>query len=570
MQTKNLTMIAKLRSLLTKRDKQYLLGLLLFSIIISAIETIGIGIIMPFIQLASDFSMIHDYAILAKTYAFLGFEKEMDFVVLIGIVLIVFYLFRSAINLLYQHLLVRFAQGRYHLLAFRLFQNYLGMPYKEFVNKNSSYLTKTIVTEAGSLTALIQNALFLISEVFVLIFIYAMLLYVNFKITLLLTAILLVKVLLLKYTISRKIKSEGTKRAEFQKNFYEIVNASFGNFKLIKLMTNEADILKRFGQSSIGFAKANITNGTLQHIPRLFLEAVGFGLMIFVIVYLILKYEQDIQAVIPMLSIYVMALYRLLPSINRILGSYNNILFQHKSLEIVHQELLYDVESLRDEPVSFSRTIELQNIHFAYEEDKPLFQGLSLTIRKGSKVAFVGESGAGKSTLVDIIIALYKPKSGRILIDNQELNEANILSWRRKVGYIPQSIYLFDGSVGENVAFGREMNEEKMIDSLKKANIWEFLQTKEGLDTRVGEGGIILSGGQKQRIAIARALYGDPKLLVLDEATSALDNETEEKIMDEIYEASREKTLIIIAHRLSTIQRCEKVFRIENGVVFAK
>jgi ATP-binding cassette subfamily B protein/ATP-binding cassette subfamily C protein len=182
---------------------------------------------------------------------------------------------------------------------------------------------------------------------------------------------------------------------------------------------------------------------------------------------------------------------------------------------------------------------------------------LTLGIEKGQKIAFVGESGSGKSTLVDLICGIYRPNSGKIFIDNVELDNSNIVSWRKKIGYIPQSIYLFDGTIADNISFGREYNEDKLIKVLKQANIYDVLIEKEGLDTMVGEGGIQLSGGQKQRIGIARALYGEPEILVLDEATSALDSETEKAIMDEIYKISEDKTLMIIAHRLSTIEKCD-------------
>lgn len=558
-------MIKKLRYLLTRRDKQFLIFLLFFSIVISVIETIGIGIIMPFINLASNFEMVETNAYLNSVYTMLGFEKPVDFIIAIGVVLIFFYVFRSIINLFYQYLLARFSQGRYHLLAFRLFQNYLGLPYKEFVNKNSSYLTKNIVNEAQMLTALIQAALFMLSEIFVLVFIYGLLLWTNMKITLLLTAVLAIKVYLLKTTVTTKIKKEGAKRAEFQKSFYEIVGASFGNFKLIKLLSNESEILQRFGRASYGFAKTNIIHQTLQHFPRLLLEAVGFSLMVFVVVYILYKYGRDITSFIPILSMYVLALYRLLPSINRILNSYNQIAFNQKALDIVHNELIYDIENFGDKKVSLKNQIQLESVVFGYDEQKPVLENIDLTIPKGTKVAFAGESGSGKSTLVDILIGLYKPQSGYLLIDGERIGEDNIKSWRNKIGYIPQTVYLFDGTVGENVAFGREYDEGEIASALKKANIYDFLETKEGIHTRVGEGGIQLSGGQKQRVAIARALYGNPEVLVLDEATSALDNETEARIMDEIYTISNNKTLIIIAHRLSTLEKCDIVYKVSNN-----
>jgi ABC-type multidrug transport system fused ATPase/permease subunit len=192
---------------------------------------------------------------------------------------------------------------------------------------------------------------------------------------------------------------------------------------------------------------------------------------------------------------------------------------------------------------------------------------INLTINKGDKIAFVGKSGSGKSTLVDLIIGLYQPSQGELCIDGVPINKSNLQNWRSQIGYIPQQVYLFDGTIAENVCFGRKIDQSLLEKTLKQANIFNFLQGKQGVKTIVGEGGIQLSGGQKQRIAIARALYGQPEILVLDEATSALDDKTEKKIMHEIYQISQNKTLIIIAHRLSTIKRCDVVYEIKNKTI---
>ncbi|EAH6438240.1 ABC transporter ATP-binding protein, partial [Campylobacter jejuni] len=187
-------------------------------------------------------------------------------------------------------------------------------------------------------------------------------------------------------------------------------------------------------------------------------------------------------------------------------------------------------------------------------------------IKKGEKIAFIGESGCGKSTLVDLIIGLLKPKEGQILIDKQELNASNAKNYRQKIGYIPQNIYLFNDSIAKNITFGDAVDEEKLNKVIKQANLEHFIKNlPQGVQTKVGDGGSNLSGGQKQRIAIARALYLEPEILVLDEATSALDTQSEAKIMDEIYKISKDKTMIIIAHRLSTITQCDKVYRLEHG-----
>jgi ABC-type multidrug transport system fused ATPase/permease subunit len=558
-------MINKLRSLLTKRDKNFLLGLFFFSIFISIIETVGISIIMPFMSVAIDFNLIHENEYYSYFYKILSFDRDISFIISFGVVLIFFYLFRSIINMFYFYLLSKFTQGRYHLLAYRLFENYMNMSYRDFTTKNSSTLTKTIVNEASYLTHLLSSVLLMFSEIFVVIFIYAMMLYVNYQITLLLTMVLILNALIMIKTVSAKIKDMGVIRAKFQKNFYEIINKSFGNFKLIKLHSNSQDVLEDFGKSSFSYAKANVTYSTMVHIPRLFLEAIAFSIIVAIITYLVWKYENNVSDMLAVISMFVLALYRLMPSINRIMNSYNQILFYHKSLDIIYDDLSYENENLGDENISFEQEIVIQNLDFEYEENKLILNGINLSIQKGSKIGFIGESGSGKSTLVDIIIGLYQPTNGNVFLDGILLSDNNIKVWRSKVGYIPQSVYLFDGTVGENVTFGLEYDSQKVNDVLRKAKIYDFLKSKEGENTLVGEGGVMLSGGQKQRIAIARALYSEPEVLVLDEATSALDDETEREIMDEIYAISEDKTLIIIAHRLSTIDRCDVVYKIENG-----
>ena len=560
-----MSVVAKLNKLLTKRDKKVLLLLLLFSILISIIETVGIGVIMPFISVASDFTKVDTNHYLSCIYHLFNFNTHLNFVVAFGIALVVFYIFRAILNLSYFYALNRFSQGRYHLLAYKLFENYMGMEYKNFIDKNSSHMAKNIINEANNLVQLISAVLFMMSEVFVLILIYGMLLYVNWKMTLLLTFFLSINIVLLKIFISTKIKKAGIEREKFQQKFYEIIHKSFGNFKIIKLKSKDKEVLKQFNDASYGFAKSNIKNQTLSQFPRLFLEMIGFSLVAIIVVYLVLKYHTDIKAALPILMVFVVGLYRLMPSVNRIFTSYNQILFYNQALNIIHNELIYEPEELGDEKIEFKKEIKLQDISFSYLKSKPILKDVNLTIKKGEKIGIAGSSGSGKSTLIDIIIGLYKPENGKIFIDDTLLNEQNIKDWRKKIGYIPQSIYLQDGNIAENVALGKDINEQRVKEVLKQANILEFLETHhKGIYTEVGENGIKLSGGQKQRIAIARALYDNPEILVLDEATSALDNETEKKIMQEIYKIGKDKTLIIVAHRISTLDGCDRIIELKN------
>jgi ABC-type multidrug transport system fused ATPase/permease subunit len=559
--------LKKINFLLTKRDKIFLLVLLIFSVIVSLIETVGIGIIMPFIKVASDFSYIHLNKLFENIYNWFHFKNEVNFVIFFGILLIMFYVLRGFINMFYIYLLNRFSFGRYHLIAFKLFENYMGLSYEKFINKNSSLMIKSIINDTYNVVQIISSLLFMISEFFVMIFIYFMLIYVNWKMTILLTLYLLINIIFLKKFITKKIKNAGEERDFSQSKYYDILNSSFGNFKIIKLKNKDKNVLDEFAFASSKFANANIKNQTLSQFPRLFLEMIGFSLVAFIIIYLVLKYQTDIKEAIPILSVFVLGLYRLLPSVNRIFSAYNSINFYLKSLNIIHNELIYEPENLGDEKIDFKKEIKLKDVNFSYGK-KEVLKNINLNIKKGEKLGIIGESGSGKSTLIDLIIGLYKPKSGKIFVDEVELNEKNIKSWRKKIGYIPQMIYLKDGSVAENVAFLEEIDEKKVKEALKRANILNFLEKyHEGIYTHIGENGIKLSGGQRQRIAIARALYNNPEILVLDEATSALDNETESKIMNEIYKIGENKTMIIVAHRLSTLDKCDRIIKLENGMI---
>ena len=254
-----------------------------------------------------------------------------------------------------------------------------------------------------------------------------------------------------------------------------------------------------------------------------------------------------------------------MPSLNRISTGYNEIIFYRKSLDIIANDLSSKVERTGKKSIEFDKEIIINNLGFAYHKNEFIFKDVCLSIKKGSSVAFVGKTGSGKSTLVDVIMGLHLPTVGEIYSDGVLIDNNNLRSWRKKIGYIPQSVYLFDGTVGKNIAFGMNYDKSKVDFLLKKVRLYDFLKEKDGQDTLVGENGAKLCGGQKQRVAIARALYADADILVLDEATSALDSETEKLIMREIYDISIDKTLILIAHRLSTLNQCDYVYEVNNG-----
>ncbi|HEB9325791.1 TPA: ABC transporter ATP-binding protein [Campylobacter coli] len=561
-------MLKKIFFILSKEDKKFLFSLLLFSVFISFIESFAISLVMPFITLASDFSYFdkNKYLIQLKDYLAL---PVFEIIVYFGLVLIIFYVLRALLNSYYFHLLARFSKGRYHAIAYKVFAKFLNTDYENFTQKNQSEILKSITGEVYNLSTMISSFLLMMSEIFVVFLLYTLMLLVNYKITLFLSLFMIINAFILIKVLSPIVKKAGLKREEAMKNFFEILNTNLNNFKLIKLKTKEDGVLNLFKTQSEIFARANITNESVSAMPRIYLEGVGFCVLVFIVVFLVFKNQSDISGILATISIFVLALYRLMPSANRIITSYHDLLYYRSSLDIIYQILKQKEESLGEEKINFDKELRLENLTFGYKDKKNLFTCLNLSIKKGEKIAFIGESGCGKSTLVDIIIGLLSPREGRVLLDENELNMKNVKNYRQKIGYIPQNIYLFNDSIAKNISFGDEVDEEKLQRVIKQANLEHFVKNlPQGVQTKVGDGGSNLSGGQKQRIAIARALYLDPEILVLDEATSALDTESEAKIMDEIYKISKDKTMIIIAHRLSTITRCDSIYRLENGKLF--
>jgi len=540
------------------------MGLMLAVIIgFSLVETIGISAIMPFISVVSDVSLLES-GYYKTAFDLFKFESAERFIITFGICIIIFYFIRGGYFVLQTYLIKRYSNAMYKHFTKKALEVNLTIPYKLYALRNSGELIRAIGTETSEIGKVVLHLLLLCSEFFTILMVYSLIVILNWKMTLIITAILFFIVIILLSVLTRVNAKQGKLRFITGRKMSRILKESLGNIKYVKIKGNEEQIISDYKNALEINTKADVTSHVLGNIPKGILESIGFSFLIAVIV-VIIWINKDASTVIPIISMYALALYRILPSINRMLHEINGVVYSEETLIKVYDNLSQPVEKEGDSPVNFNNFIRLENICFQYETGPDIITDISLEIKKGEKIAFTGESGGGKSTLVDLIIGIHKPKSGSIYIDNTALNNDNIRGWRKKIGYIPQSIYLFDGSVAENVCFGSDYDEKKIKTALMKANIWDFLSQKDGLNTCVGDGGIQLSGGQQQRIGIARALYDDPEVLVLDEATSALDNDTEQKIMDEIYSVSANKTLIVIAHRLTTVERCDRRLRIING-----
>lgn len=559
-------MYREINDIFDKKDKLTIGVSIIFSLIVSITEVFGISMLFPFMSVISDSTVIEKNRYLDFFYTYIAKENYTRFIVIFGITMISIFIIKNIITILFNYYTISIAKKLNRKYANKLFKTYLDFEYINYIQKNRIEFTRMLTSEVGLLVSIFQNMINLVSETFIMALLYGIMIYVNWKLTLSMTVFLLIIVIIIKYVVIATSKRFGKDREARNQRLYKLSNSVFSNYKFVKLQGNHKDLRDEYNHLMEINDEIIIKQGTLTPLPKAMLEFAGFFMIVMIVLYAVVTGGEDgIKKILPVISLFFLSLYRMLPSIIRIVGIFQGMAFFAPVPGRIKEELNYVVENLGDKEIAFNKDIELKNIGFEYRKGETILDGVSIKIKKGDSVAFIGESGSGKTTLVDIIMGLYKPLSGDIIVDGEKITSENLKSWRRKVGYIPQEIYLFDGTVGENVAFGNEYNEERIIEVLKQAKIWEFLKEKNGINTRVGDAGIMLSGGQKQRIGIARALYKDQEILVLDEATSALDDKTEEGIMNEMYNLSEGKTLIMIAHRLSSLKRCNKIYQFEKG-----
>ena len=561
-------MLKEINRIFDKKDKMIIGVSIIFSLLTSITEVFGISILFPFMGVLTNPENI--YSNKYSKYIYENFFKEdyRKFIIYFGVGIILIFILKNIVTILYNYYTTVVARKLNRKYSNKLLTTYLDFEYINYVKKNRSEFMRIVTQECGLLVGIFQNIISLISEIFIITLLYGIMIYTDWKLTLAMTIFLLVNLLIIKYIVLSEIKKIGKLRESKNKKLYKLVNSIFSNYKFIKLKADSFEVKNEFNNIQIEIDKIGIKQNIFLPIPRAILEFSGFFMIVAIILYSVSLYgEEGIKNILPVVSLFFLALYRMLPSIIRIVGVFQGFAFYAPVPGRIEEELSYSLENLKNEKVDFSKKIEVKDLEFEYEKNTPILDKVSLSIEKGDRIAFIGESGSGKTTLVDILMGLYRAKAGKIYVDGVEINNRNLKDWRKKIGYIPQEIYLFDGTVGENVSIGHDYDEARVIEVLKQAKIWEFFKNKEGVHTKVGDAGIMLSGGQKQRVGIARALYKEQEILVLDEATSALDDNTEEQIIDELYNLAEDKTLIMIAHRLTTLKKCNKIFQLEKGKI---
>ena len=558
--------------------------LLIMVLIMAILDSLGVASIAPFVALLANPDIIVDNIYLSKFYDFTGFSRadnipiEIEsFLFILGILVFITMLFSTLFKAWTLYSFERYAQQCNFSLSCQLVSGYLRQPYSWFLNRHSSDIGKTILSEVD---AVIRGALFplimVIAYSAVTLAIMSMLFIID---PLLASLVGLGGIYVITYVFLRKHMSNiGEDRVLANKERFKIIQEGFQGIKDIKIYGLENTLLKRFYSPALRYAKHTATQHIIGKMPRFLMEILAFGGILLVILYLMKNYE-GFSDVVPILALYTLAAYRLMPSFQQVYSQVSTLRYSISALNILSDDLeMLKKNDIENADFSDSRKslgikygIHLNDIYFRYENQEELtINNISLKIPVRNTIGIVGSTGSGKTTIVDIILGLLQPNSGHMIIDDKMINHKNIRSWQRTIGYVPQQIYISDDTIVANIAFGHNpelIDLEKVKNSAVISNLHEFIieELPNGYDTTVGEQGVRLSGGQRQRIGIARALYNDPEVLVFDEATSALDNITEKEVIEAIRNLGNKKTIIMIAHRLSTVRHCDNIFVLDKG-----
>jgi ABC-type multidrug transport system fused ATPase/permease subunit len=573
--------IHKLLDLLIPAERKRAGGLMVMMLVMALLDMLGVASILPFIAVLTNPGLVETNQILSWAYKFstnLGVSSTDQFLFFSGFMVFALLVFTLAFKALTTYAQTRFALMREYSIGKRLVEGYLHQPYSWFLTRHSADMGKTILSEVQTvvynsilplMTILAQSAVAIALLILLLLVDPLIAVSVGLVLGLAYGGILVV--------MSGWLSTLGQSRIQANQDRFIAVSEAFGAAKEVKARGLEAVFIERFAKPAETYARGQAIAQVIAQMPRFVLEAIAFGGMLMVILYLMAQ-SGSFSAALPIIALYAFAGYRLMPALQQIYGAVTQLKFSGPALHSLHADLmgLNSVEHYGVlEPIPLYKCIDLNKIFYKYPSaNAPTLNGINLSIPARSTVGLVGTTGSGKTTTVDLILGILEPQKGTLSIDGQDVNASNRRQWQRTIGYVPQHIYLSDDTVSANIAFGlapEMVNHEAVERAARIANLHDFVTVNmpQGYRTMVGERGVRLSGGQRQRIGIARALYNNPSVLILDEATSALDNLTEQAVMEAVHNLSNSITIILIAHRLSTVRECDQIFLLDKGIVKA-
>lgn len=574
-------MIRSMFGLLDRREQVQAMFLFCLFLLTALSEVVGIASILPFMSVLTDPDSVSRNQWLKRVYDYFEFSSINNFLFFVGMCVLVVLVVTNVIKAATRWATLYLSQSWGQSLSTRLFAIYLGQPYRFFLDRNSSDISKNVLAEVQTLAnGVITTCLDMLTRVLVSGVIFIFLMVMDPVLALISTGVLGGAYIGVFLLFKKSLNVQAEQRNQAQAERYKIVNEAIQGIKNIKLTGHENVYSAYFQLPSEMYAKSTAKNYIVGEMPRYALEVIAFGGILLMALYLLLHSSQGVNHVLPMIALYALAGYRLMPNLQGIYNAFTRIRFHKPALDIVRRELalqstMQNIPLDTVVPISFSKSLSLRNVSFKYGEDgRDILKNINIEIPAGSMTGIVGKTGAGKTTFVDLILGLLEPVSGEVAIDDLSVTADNRRAWQKNLSYVSQHIYLCDDTIAANIAFGiaaKDVDREKLREVSRMASIAEFIESElpKGYDTIVGENGIRLSGGQRQRIGLARALYLNRPVLVLDEATSALDPSTEAEVMYSIHALEKKKTIIIISHKPELLSRCDCILTVQDGTVSA-
>lgn len=572
----------KVLRLLAPRERRRFVAVLFLSVVMGFVEIVGVGSIMPFIAVAANPETIFTTPVLNAVYESFGFTSPKWFLVALGGLMLAFIILRNGFSAFLMYVKNRFVQLCRHTLSLRLFAAYLGQGYAFFLGKNSYEFGKNINNEIknvvnGSIMQMTDITTYGIQIILLAVFLFV----VDPVSSVIISALILVVYMAIFFSSKKKLDSLGEEGFSLMTILTRLTSEVFWGIKTAKISGTEKNFIDAFTAPSRRYSKNVAAEEVIGTLPKYVLEATGMSAIILFIIFLTIRSEGNFSSTISSISLYAYAGYRLLPSMQNFFRALTKLKYSAAGTEKIIAEFKLEKSALplpsQDiPPLPFTSSIVLDGVSFTYpNKSDPTLKNISLEIKVNTIVGFCGTTGSGKTTTIDVILGLLVPQRGSLLIDGEKIDDANRNAWQKNIGYVPQSVYLSNTSIRENIAFGipsEKIDDEAVERAAKMAQIHDFIrgELKEGYNSKVGERGVCLSGGQQQRLGIARALYTNPPVIVLDEATSALDGKTETDVMNAIDNLAGHKTVLIIAHRTSTLKKCDVIYKITKGEIERK
>ena len=576
--TNKMNNFKKLWHHLSKRRKKQLTSLLLLMFIASIVEFVSLGAILPFLGVLSAPETIFQHEYAQPLISALGLSEPKQLVLPVTILFIIAVLLAGVIRLLLLYVMTRLSYVIGADLSIDIYRRALFQPYATHVARNSSEVINGVIIKTNTvISRILTPTLTLISSTLILFGIITALLFINIVVALSASICFgLLYWLVIRFT-KNHLRDNSQIIADQSTQMLKSLQEGLGGIRDLLIDGTQKFYCQLFRNADLPLRRASGNNQFIAGSPRYVMETIGM-MLIAGFAYMLTQQQGGIATAIPILGALALGAQRLLPVLQQVYASYSSIKGSKSSFEDVLDLLDQPMPGYENhpapKPIQFDKEIQLTNLSFRYTQESPwVLKNINLRFKKGSCIGFIGSTGSGKSTLLDIIMGLLSATEGNLIIDQQPINDRNRRSWQAHIAHVPQNIYLSDGSIEENIAFGiakDKIDRQQVKIAAQQAQIGQLIeQWQDGYHTFVGERGVRLSGGQRQRIGIARALYKKANVLIFDEATSALDNETEREVMEALKYLSSEITVLIIAHRLTTLKNCDKVVRLGDDYAFS-